>query len=183
MNLLNIIKLAKVLTKLEQISTDKGVVIVDATEAGAEVYVEQDGEVKPAKDGDYMLEDKRVIVVKDGKIAEVKDAPAMEPESTPADSEQKMEEDKKKRCMEGEEGTPAPATEPEATEPDEKKVMEDRIKELEADVANRDAIISEMTDKMKAMEEEINSLKTAPVEEKMAKVEDHKWGFKTYKNR
>lgn len=172
MNLLNIIKLSRVLAKLEQVNSDKGVLVIDDIEPGAEVYTEVDGEVRVAQNDDYVLDDKRTLVVVDGKIESIKDAPAdVEPsgegdgkgEGT-AEGNGDMK-DEKKKCMEDVEELNA------------------RISELEAAVADRDAAIAEKDDKIKSLEEEIAKLKDAPVETEMKKVEPHKWGFKVYTNK
>jgi len=184
MKLLNIIKLAKVLAKLESVATDKGVVVTDAVEVGSEVFVENDGNMEPAKEGDYVMEDKRVLVVANGKITEIKEPTATE-ETTPGETTEHMEGEKKdeeeKKCMEGEGGEGASEGEGEgdakpAEEPKDDDVKDAKIKELEAEIAEKAAEIE-------SLKAEIESLKSAPVEEKMAKIEDHKWSFKTYRNK
>lgn len=72
--------LAKVLAKMEQVTTDKGVLTYEGElEVGKDVYfLEGDGEVTDADDGEYKLEDGTVIVVADSRIAEVRKPEAVE---------------------------------------------------------------------------------------------------------
>ena len=64
------LKLFSLLCQFESIKTDKGELVVDKTlEEGVEAYI---GE-KPAEDGEYVLEDERIVVIKDGKVAEIKE--------------------------------------------------------------------------------------------------------------
>ena len=77
--------------KFGRIATDNGELLWEGEadlEAGREVFVERDGELVPAPDGEYKTEDGKTIVVADGKVAEIRDpeaevapeAPAQEPE-------------------------------------------------------------------------------------------------------
>lgn len=84
-----LLKLAKMLLKLAQVETDKGVLVAeDELAEGVEVFVENEaGELEPAADGEYIAEEK-VYVVAEGKIAEIKEKeadpdPANEPEPEP----------------------------------------------------------------------------------------------------
>ena len=64
------LKLFSLLCQFESIKTDKGELVVDKTlEEGVEAYIGEN----PAEDGDYVLEDGRIVVIKDGKVAEIKD--------------------------------------------------------------------------------------------------------------
>ena len=64
------LKLFSLLCQFESIKTDKGELVVDKTlEEGVEAYIGEN----PAEDGDYVLEDERIVVIKDGKVAEIKD--------------------------------------------------------------------------------------------------------------
>lgn len=72
--------LAKLLVQLGAATTDKGPVFWDGDEdlkAGIAVYIEdENGERKPAPDGDYKTEDGKTIKVADGKVAEITDPEA-----------------------------------------------------------------------------------------------------------
>ena len=63
-------KLFSLLCQFESIKTDKGELVVDKTlEEGVEAYIGEN----PAEDGEYVLEDERIVVIKDGKVAEIKE--------------------------------------------------------------------------------------------------------------
>jgi hypothetical protein len=140
-------KLAKMLIQFKEYETEQGKLIVSGEVVeGTEVAVEnENGELIPAENGEYKLDEATTIVVEDGKIVEVKgEEPVEEPTEEPVKEE--MEETSE-------------------TQPDEKDL---KIQELEGLLADRDAIIEELTAKIKELEEQINK----PVEEpvKMAKV-------------
>lgn len=81
MDKLKILNLARMIAKFSEISTDKGTLISDGELAvGVEVFVEVDGELAPAEDGEYTQENGDVIVVAEGKVAEIRKAE--EPENT-----------------------------------------------------------------------------------------------------
>ena len=126
----NFLKLARLVMRFAEVKTDKGSLIYDGELAvDIEVMVEdEEGNVVAAPDGEYNLEDGRVVVVKDGKVAEIKEAPV---------TEETLEE------VLAEE-TPAK---------DEKDL---RIEELEGLLKDRDAIIEELNAKIKDLESKLN---------------------------
>ena len=67
------LKLAKMLSKFSEVTTDKGVLLSDGElVVGAEVYlVDADGEYVTAPDGEYIVEDITYVVL-DGMISEIK---------------------------------------------------------------------------------------------------------------
>lgn len=69
--------IARILQALGAVTTDKGILAWDGNEdlkVGDLVYVEDaDGNRSPAPDGDYKIEDNKVIVVVDGKVSEIRD--------------------------------------------------------------------------------------------------------------
>lgn len=68
---INRVKLARMIMKFAEIQTDKGILIYDGElVVGTEVYIEKDGEVIPAEDGDYVYEDK-TIKVQSGVVSEI----------------------------------------------------------------------------------------------------------------
>lgn len=68
MSLINRIKLAKMLLKFGSLSTDNGELQYEGDLVeGLEVFIEQDGELIPAPDGEYKTEDVTITVV-GGKI-------------------------------------------------------------------------------------------------------------------
>lgn len=126
----NFLKLARLVMRFAEVKTDKGSLIYDGELAvDIEVMVEdEEGNVVAAPDGEYNLEDGRVVVVKDGKVAEIKEAPVTE-----ETIEEVLEEE-----------TPAK---------DEKDL---RIEELEGLLKDRDAIIEELNAKIKDLESKLN---------------------------
>lgn len=61
MSLINRLKLAKMLLKFGSIQTDNGELQYEGElSEGLEVFVEQDGELVPAPDGEYKTEDKTI---------------------------------------------------------------------------------------------------------------------------
>ena len=126
----NFLKLARLVMRFAEVKTDKGSLIYDG-ELAVDINVmveDEEGNVVAAPDGEYNLEDGRVVVVKDGKVAEIKEAP--------------VTEETIKEVLEEE--TPAK---------DEKDL---RIEELEGLLKDRDAIIEELNAKIKDLESKLN---------------------------
>lgn len=140
-----LLKLAKMLMNFKIISSDKGSLIIDSELAiGAEISIEgENGEVLPAPDGEYVIDNQKVEI-RDGKIESIETIEPEQPEETETETEEKLEEET--------------ATDEPSNEPDEKDL---RIAELEGLLKDRDAIIEELTAKLKELEEKLNK----PVEE------------------
>lgn len=121
-------KLAKAILKLAEISTDKATLIIEGEiEVGKPVFVEVDGEPIEAEDGEYTLEDGRVIIVEGGVITEIKEVEPAE-EGQPVEGEETLEEE-------------TPVEETPNVEVDE---LKKRIEELEAEIEVKDAKIVEL---------------------------------------
>ena len=74
-----------------RIATDNGELLWEGEadlEAGREVFVEREGELVPAPDGEYKTEDGKTIVVVEGRVAEIRD-PEAEVAPEPAVDEEK----------------------------------------------------------------------------------------------
>ena len=73
-------RLSKALVEFANVTTDKGILAWDGDDdlkAGDSVFVEDaEGNRTPAEDGDYKIEDGKVIKVVDGKVSEITDAEA-----------------------------------------------------------------------------------------------------------
>lgn len=155
-------KLAKMLIQFKEYETEQGKLVIngDLIE-GAEVAKEnENGELEAVADGEYVL-DGVTVVVADGKITEVKnDEEPAEPENEP---EPETEEQKPEEMEQPE------TEEPKTEEPDEKDL---KIQELEGLLADRDAIIEELTAKIKELEEKVNKPVDTPIE--MSKVAQEK---------
>lgn len=138
-----LLKLAKMLLNLKMVESDKGTLIIESDLAvGVEVSIEDaEGNVIPAQDGEYII-DSQKVEIKDGKVESIE---VLEPEPTPEPEPEPM----------AEEPTPEPIKE---NEPDEKDL---KIEELEGLLKDRDAVIEELTAKIKELEDKLNK----PVEE------------------
>ena len=146
----NFLKLARLVMRFAEVKTDKGSLIYDG-ELAVDINVmveDEEGNVVAAPDGEYNLEDGRVVVVKEGKVAEIKEAPV---------TEETIEE------VLAEE-TPAK---------DEKDL---RIEELEGLLKDRDAIIEELNAKIKDLESKLNEPAEEALEmSAVAKTENDKY--------
>lgn len=141
-----LLKLAKILLNFKIVESDKGNLIIDSELApGAEISIEdENGNVIPAADGEYIIDNQK-ITVEGGKVSAIEPIESEEETTeTETETEEKLEEE--------------PATETETSEPDEKDL---KIQELEGLLKDRDAIIEELTKKLKELEEKLNK----PVEE------------------
>lgn len=141
-------KLAKMLIQFKEYITEQGKLIVsgDLVE-GTEVAIEnENGELVPVSDGEYKLDEVKVVV-KEGEIAEI------------ISEEPKNEEPKNEEPKPEEMEQPEPE-DPKNDEPDEKDL---KIQELEGLLADRDAIIEELTAKIKELEEKLNKPVEDPV--------------------
>lgn len=138
-----LLKLAKMLLNLKMVESDKGTLIIESDLAvGVEVSIEDaEGNVIPAEDGEYIIDNQKVEI-KDGKVESIE---VLEPEDKPEPEPEPM----------AEEPTPEPIKE---NEPDEKDL---KIEELEGLLKDRDAVIEELTAKIKELEDKLNK----PVEE------------------
>ena len=137
------LKLFSLLCQFESIKTDKGELVVDKTlEEGVEAYIGEN----PAEDGEYVLEDERIVVIKDGKVAEIKDKEVEE--------EKKEEEEVKEEV--------------EAEEVKEEETVEEEVKEEtaedEVDVEALKAENEELKAKIVELEEKIKELNEKPVD-------------------
>lgn len=146
MNLNNIIKLSRILSKLESVLTDRGELVSDEPLAvGVKVY---DSEGEPAEDGLYVTET-QTITVEGGVVKEI--ANIEEPETN-------------------EEVVVEQAEEPTTNEPDEKdaKIAElsEYIAELEAKIAELEAKLSEKDEELKNANEKLS----APIAEQKKEV-------------
>ena len=153
MNKKNFIKLARLIAKFAEVTTDKGTLIYDDELAVGIEVTDENGEV-PA-DGEYTAEDGRIIVIAEGKVTELRDP---EPEETVDDAVEEVVE-----AEEAEEAVPTePEPEPEPIqEPDEKDIL---IAELQSKLAEYETTITELENKIKELEDAAEK----PVEEPVA---------------
>ena len=142
------LKLARMVMKFAEVETDKGLLTYEGElVVGNEVFIEKDGELIPAEDGEYVAEDK-TIVVKDGKIAEIV-----------------MKEDEQPVPIEGED-----------VENPTEEVVEDekdiRIKELEGIIAEKDSEIESLKAEIEEMKTKLQMSTDKSPKEKMKEIED-----------
>lgn len=132
-------KLMKSLVKFSEISTDKGVILIqdgDELAVGVDVYVtDENGEWIAAADGEYKLDDERIVVVADGKVSEIREVEKEEPA-------EEVEEIVETEEAPAEEVVPAPE------ERDEKQEQIDALKEeiaaLKAEIEELKARLAEI---------------------------------------
>lgn len=157
MNILNIIKLSKQLSKFVSIPYADGNLICDGElEVGKELFIEDaNGNLSPAE-GEYETDDK-IIRVEKGIISEIVEK---EEEKQPAGTEeqtQNLEDETKANA---------------SVDEDKDK----KIAELEAKVAELEAKIAELTSSMNFVKEEL----AKPVENFSSSKKNQKPLFKTY---
>lgn len=148
MQLANIIKLSRILSKLESVLTDRGELVSDEPLAvGVKVY---DSEGEPAEDGLYITET-QTITVAGGAVTEISDI-----------EEPKTEEEVVVEQAE------EPTTENEKPDEKDAKIAElsQYIAELEAKIAELEAKLSEKEDELKNANEKLS----APIAEQKKEV-------------
>lgn len=136
MNILN--KFMKKLVKFAEIATDKGVLLIqegDEFAVGTEVFVEVEGEWVAAEDGEYKLEDGKVVSILEGKIADIKD---------PEDIEEPAEEKPIEEVEIEAEEEPAVVEEIVEPAPEERDAYQEQIDALKNEVAELRAAIDEL---------------------------------------
>ena len=143
------LKLFSLLCQFESIKTDKGELVVDKTlEEGVEAYIGEN----PAEDGEYVLEDERIVVIKDGKVAEIR--------------EKKVEDEKKDEVEEVKEDVKEEVNAEETVKEDE--VVNEEVKEEtteeEVDVEALKKENEELKAKIVELEEKIKELNEKPVD-------------------
>lgn len=172
-------KLAKLLLQFATIKTDKAVLEYDGEElaVGTEVFItDENGERKPAEDGNYVTEDEKTIVVADGKVTEIleKENEVEPEEEAPADetNEEVTAEE------EVTEETPAEEVSEEVVEEvpsEESNDLTERLTALEAKVEELIAIVEKLVEKSEtdsnAVEERLSKIEkmsaAKPVEEEL----------------
>lgn len=142
MSLINRLKLAKMIMKFAEIETDKGTLIYEGELIeGLEVFIEKEGEIVPAEDGEYTTEDK-IITIEGGKISKIEEIE--DGTNATGEGEDAPVEDTTKEEMEDEGAEGANVSE-----------LETKIAELEAEIAEKDALIVELEAKIAELEDEL----------------------------
>lgn len=137
MSLINRLKLAKMLMQFAEIETDKGKLTYEGELVeGTEVFIEIEGELTPAPDGDYRADD-QVITVAEGKVSKIEIVETEDPEG---DGEGKGEGDPQENFDEKD---------------DRIAELEARVTEMEAIIAERDARIAELEAQLAEKDEQL----------------------------
>ena len=136
MSLINRLKLAKMLLKFGSIQTDNGELQYEGElEVGLEVFIEQDGELIPAPDGEYKSEDK-TITVESGRISSIVEVEPEESAEEPVEVEQEEEQP-----------TDVDSETPETN--DELEALKKENEELKAKIAELEAQLAEANEQLK----------------------------------
>ena len=139
MNLTKLFKLSKMLVKLSETKTDKGVLISDDELAvGVEVFIDTEGELIPAEDGEYLTEDSK-IVVKDGKVEDIQMV-------------EEVKEEEVKEEFKNDDIVEEALKETDAPQEDEKDA---KIKELETLLEEKEKLVKELEEKVKELEDKL----------------------------
>ena len=139
--------LKSILVQLGEVCTDKGILTYDGNLAPGVEVKNEDGS-KPA-DGEYKLEDNKVIVVKDGLVEEIKE---VENEIIEEMAEEKPQEKPQEK----------PANEMPEEKPEEKPSEVEELKKL---VDEHAALLKELGDRLKALEDLVKELNETPAVE------------------
>lgn len=131
------LRLAKMLMKFATVETDKGALTYEGELVeGTEVFIEIEGELTPAPDGDYRTDD-QVITVEGGKVSKIEIVETEDPEGDG-------------------EGQGEGAPQENFDEKDDRIAeLEARVTEMEAIIAERDARIAELEAQLAEKEEQL----------------------------
>lgn len=137
MDVKKLLSLKKALLQFAEVVTDKGTLTIDGELAvGVDVYVGDE----PAADGEYVLEDGRIVVVTEGKVSEIKEAEPAEPaEPTTEPAE--------------------PVANAEPTDTSAQAVINDlteKVAELEAELIEKENKITELEAKLAELEKPVD---------------------------
>ena len=145
------LKLARMVMKFAEVETDKGLLTYEGElEVGNEVFIEKDGELIPAEDGEYVAGDK-TITVKDGKITEI------------------VEVEKEVEQLVPIEGEDVENPTDNTIKEDEKDV---KIAELEEVIAEKDKEIESLKAEIEEMKTKLQMSTDKSPKEKMKEIED-----------
>lgn len=136
--------LKSILVQLGEVNTDKGILTYDGDLAVGVEVKNEDGS-KPA-DGEYKLEDNKVIVVKDGFVDEIKEVEV--------DVVEEMADEKPQE---------KPADEKPQEKPAEEKPNE--VEELKKLIDEHTSLLKELGDRLKTLEDLVKELNETPAVE------------------
>lgn len=184
-----LLKLSKMILKLQEISTDKETLIIaDDLKCGIDVCIEtENSELEPANDGVYLSEDKE-ITIENGVISNISDRVEEKLEEAEANDEPAVEEVEEK-----EEPVDEPTDDEKPAEPENKdenqandetaeqlKQKDEEIASLQAKNDELNAKINELNSKLAELDEMLSKSQAASAHENSKKLEKPKNPFKTY---
>ena len=146
--------LKSILVQLGEVCTDKGILTYDGNLAPGVEVKNEDGS-KPA-DGEYKLEDNKVIVVKDGLVEEIKEIEGEIIEEKPKGKEEKSAKMAEEKPQE------KPANEMPEEKPEEKP---NEVEELKKLVDEHAELLKALDDRLKALEDLVKELNETPAVE------------------
>lgn len=149
--------LKSILVQLGEVATDKGILTYDGNLVPGVEVKNEDGS-KPA-DGEYKVGEDKVIVLKDGCVDEIREM------------EEELAEEKPQEKPASEKPQEKPAEEKEDAKPNE-------VEELKKLVDEQAALLAELSDRLKALEDLVKELNETPavepIEQEFSKQIKHK---------
>ena len=139
-----------ILVQLGEVTTDKGILTYDGELAKGVEVKNEDGS-KPA-DGEYKVGEDKVIVVKDGFVDEIREIEEEMAEDKPKEDKPKADEKPQEK----------PADEKPKDEGDAKP---NEVEELKKLVDEHTALLTELSDRLKALEDLVKELNETPAVE------------------
>lgn len=153
--------LKSILVQLGEVATDKGILTYDGNLVPGVEVKNEDGS-KPA-DGEYKVGEDKVIVLKDGCVDEIREM------------EEELAEEKPKEKPAEEKPQEKPANEMPQEKPEEKP---NEVEELKKLVDEHAALLKDLGDRLKALEDLVKELNETPavepIEQEFSKQIKHK---------
>ena len=150
--------LKSILVQLGEVTTDKGILTYDGDLAKGVEVKNEDGS-KPA-DGEYKLDDNKIIVVKDGYVEEIKEVEEEMAEEKPEDKKAADKKAADKKAAEKPQEKPADEKPQEDADP-----KPNEVEELKKLVDEHAALLAELSDRLKALEDLVKELNETPAVE------------------
>ena len=150
--------LKSILVQLGEVNTDKGILTYDGDLAKGVEVKNEDGS-KPA-DGEYKLDDNKIIVVKDGYVEEIKEVEEEMAEEKPEDKKAADKKAADKKAAEKPQEKPADGKPQEDADP-----KPNEVEELKKLVDEHAALLAELSDRLKALEDLVKELNETPAVE------------------
>ena len=150
--------LKSILVQLGEVTTDKGILTYDGDLAPGVEVKNEDGS-KPA-DGEYKVGEDKVIVVKDGYVDEIREIEEEMAEEKPEDKKAADKKAADKKAAEKPQEKPADGKPQEDADP-----KPNEVEELKKLVDEHAALLAELSDRLKALEDLVKELNETPAVE------------------